>query len=55
MAAPHTAGALRTPPEPTFDVAHAADAVVWVAGLPTDVTVLELNVMATGMPYVGRG
>ncbi len=41
--------------EPLMDVEHAAQAVVYMAGLPLDVNVLFLTVMATKMPYVGRG
>ena len=46
---------LTTKVEPTFDVQHVADAVVYMAGLPLDANVLNLTVMATKMPYVGRG
>ena len=42
-------------PEPTFNVQHVADAIVYMANLPLDTNVLSMNVMATGMPYVGRG
>jgi NAD(P)-dependent dehydrogenase (short-subunit alcohol dehydrogenase family) len=42
-------------PEPTFDVAHVADAVLLMAGLPLDANVLFLTITATTMPYVGRG
>ncbi len=41
--------------EPTMDVAHVARAVLYMAGLPLDANVLFLTVMATGMPFVGRG
>jgi NAD(P)-dependent dehydrogenase (short-subunit alcohol dehydrogenase family) len=41
--------------EPTIDVAHVARAVVYMATLPLDVNVLFMTVMATGMPFVGRG
>jgi len=41
--------------EPTIDPAHVADAVVYMAGLPLDANVLSLTVMATKMPFVGRG
>jgi NAD(P)-dependent dehydrogenase (short-subunit alcohol dehydrogenase family) len=44
-----------TAPEPTMDVAHAASAVVYMAGLPLEANVQFLTVMATTMPYVGRG
>ena len=42
-------------PEPTFDVKHVADAVIYMAGLPLDANVQHLTVMATKMPFVGRG
>jgi NAD(P)-dependent dehydrogenase (short-subunit alcohol dehydrogenase family) len=42
-------------PEPTMDVEHVAHAVVYMAGLPLDANVLFLTVMATKMPFVGRG
>lgn len=41
--------------EPTIPASHVADAVVYMAGLPLDVNVLTMTVMATQMPYVGRG
>lgn len=41
--------------EPTMDVAHVARAVVYMASLPLDANVLFLTVMATQMPFVGRG
>ncbi|MCZ8097755.1 MAG: SDR family NAD(P)-dependent oxidoreductase [Burkholderiales bacterium] len=42
-------------PEPTIDPQHIADAVVYMAGLPLDANVLNMTVMATKMPFVGRG
>ncbi len=42
-------------PEPTMDVEHVARAVVYMASLPLDANVLFLTVMATKMPFVGRG
>ncbi|MGI3900468.1 MAG: SDR family oxidoreductase [Janthinobacterium lividum] len=42
-------------PEPTFDVKHVADAVVYMAGLPLDANVQSMTILATAMPYVGRG
>ena len=42
-------------PEPTMDVNHVARAVVQMAELPLDVNVLTTTIMATAMPYVGRG
>jgi NAD(P)-dependent dehydrogenase (short-subunit alcohol dehydrogenase family) len=41
--------------EPTMDVDHVARAVVYMASLPLDTNVLFLTVMATKMPFVGRG
>lgn len=42
-------------PEPRFDVKHVADAVLYIAGLPLDANVQFITVMATTMPYIGRG
>jgi len=42
-------------PEPTFDVKHVGDAVVYMANLPLEANVLFMTVMATKMPFVGRG
>lgn len=42
-------------PEPTFDVAHVVDAVRYMAGLPLSANVQFMTVMATNMPYIGRG
>jgi NAD(P)-dependent dehydrogenase (short-subunit alcohol dehydrogenase family) len=41
--------------EPTFDVAHVARAVVYMATLPLDVNVGFMTVMAAKMPFAGRG
>jgi NAD(P)-dependent dehydrogenase (short-subunit alcohol dehydrogenase family) len=41
--------------EPVMDVQHVADAVLHMASLPLDVNVLSMTVMATKMPFVGRG
>jgi NAD(P)-dependent dehydrogenase (short-subunit alcohol dehydrogenase family) len=41
--------------EPRMDVRHVADAVLYMAGLPLDANVQFMTVMATNMPYVGRG
>ncbi|KAI0345651.1 short-chain dehydrogenase/reductase SDR [Trametopsis cervina] len=46
-------GSIKT--EPTFDAKHVARSLLHIAGLPLDVTVLTFNIMATEMPYVGRG
>jgi NAD(P)-dependent dehydrogenase (short-subunit alcohol dehydrogenase family) len=42
-------------PEPLMDVRHVADAVLYMAGLPLDANVQFMTVMATNMPFVGRG
>ncbi len=41
--------------EPRIDPRHVADAVLYMAGLPLDANVLSMTVMATTMPFVGRG
>ena len=41
--------------EPTIDSDHIARAVVYMASLPLDANVLTMTVMATQMPFVGRG
>jgi NAD(P)-dependent dehydrogenase (short-subunit alcohol dehydrogenase family) len=41
--------------EPTMDVRHVADAILYMAGLPLDANVQFLTVMATKMPFIGRG
>jgi NAD(P)-dependent dehydrogenase (short-subunit alcohol dehydrogenase family) len=41
--------------EPMMDVRHVADAVLYMAGLPLDANVQFLTVMATNMPFIGRG
>jgi NAD(P)-dependent dehydrogenase (short-subunit alcohol dehydrogenase family) len=41
--------------EPRMDPKHVADAVVYMASLPLDANVLFMTVMATNMPFVGRG
>lgn len=42
-------------PEPLMDVAHVASSVVHMANLPLDANVQFMTVMATKMPFVGRG
>ena len=42
-------------PEPVMDLKPVADAVLYMAGLPLDANVLFMTVMATKMPFVGRG
>ena len=41
--------------ESTMDVDHAASALLYMAGLPLSANVQFMTVMATAMPYVGRG
>ena len=41
--------------EPRMDVEHAANAVVYMAGLPLDANIPFMTIMATTMPYIGRG
>jgi len=59
MAGPMMTGTLqadgRVAVEPTMDVENVAKSVVYMAGLPLDANVLFLTVMATQMPFVGRG
>jgi NAD(P)-dependent dehydrogenase (short-subunit alcohol dehydrogenase family) len=45
----------RTAAEPTMDVAHVAEAVLYMASLPLDANVQFMTVMATAMPFIGRG
>ena len=44
-----------TRPEPTMAAQHVADAIVYMAGLPLEANVATLTVMASKMPFVGRG
>ena len=41
--------------EPRMDVRHVADAIVHMASLPLDANVQFMTIMATKMPFVGRG
>jgi NAD(P)-dependent dehydrogenase (short-subunit alcohol dehydrogenase family) len=41
--------------EPRMDVQHVADAVVYMANLPLEANVQFMTVMATAMPFIGRG
>ena len=41
--------------EPTFDVEHVAESVLFMANLPLDANVQFMTIMATKMPYIGRG
>ena len=42
-------------PEPTIDAADVGRAVAYMASLSPDANVLSMTVMASGMPFVGRG
>jgi NAD(P)-dependent dehydrogenase (short-subunit alcohol dehydrogenase family) len=42
-------------PEPVMDVSAVADAVLYMAGLPLEANVQFMTVMATQMPFIGRG
>jgi NAD(P)-dependent dehydrogenase (short-subunit alcohol dehydrogenase family) len=42
-------------PEPRMDVEHVAQAIVFMAGLPLESNVQFMTIMATKMPFVGRG
>jgi NAD(P)-dependent dehydrogenase (short-subunit alcohol dehydrogenase family) len=59
MSEPMASGVLQangtTMPEPRMDVQHVADAVLYMAGLPLDANVQFITLMATKMPFVGRG
>jgi NAD(P)-dependent dehydrogenase (short-subunit alcohol dehydrogenase family) len=59
LAAPLGAGALQPDgsvrAEPLFDVGLVADAVVHMASLPLDANVQFMTLMATKMPFIGRG
>ena len=41
--------------EPTIDAIHVANAVVYMAQLPLDANVQNMTIMATKMPFIGRG
>ena len=59
MAGPMIAGTLQADgsvaTEPTLDLEHVARAIVYMASLPLEANVQFLTVMATKMPYIGRG
>jgi len=50
---PQPSGEIR--PEPLMDVEHVAEAIVMMAGLPLATNVQFITIMATKMPFVGRG
>jgi hypothetical protein len=41
--------------EPVMDLIHVANAVLYMAGLPIEANVQFMTLMATNMPYIGRG
>lgn len=51
--APQTSSTIK--PEPFIDVLHVAEAVLYIARLPLGVNVQFMTVMATNMPFIGRG
>ena len=59
MTANMTSGSLQANgqllPEPTFNVKHVVDALLYMAELPLEANVQFMTVMATTMPYLGRG
>ena len=42
-------------PEPTMDVQHVADAIVQMTEFPLETNVQFMTIMATKMPFIGRG
>jgi NAD(P)-dependent dehydrogenase (short-subunit alcohol dehydrogenase family) len=50
---PQADGAIR--PEPRMDLAHVGSSVLYMANLPLDTNVQFMTIMATKMPFVGRG
>ncbi len=42
-------------PEPTFDVNHIGQQILFIANLPLDTNIQFMTIMATKMPYIGRG
>src|SRR5688572_22272065 len=59
MTARMTTGVLQangqTAPEPRLDIEHVVRAVVYMASLPLEANVQSMTVMATRMPFIGRG
>ena len=44
-----------TMPEPTFDVNHVGETVLYIANLPLETNIQFMTIMATKMPFIGRG
>ena len=42
-------------PEPRFDVNHVAESIVYISNLPLETNIQFMTIMATKMPYIGRG
>jgi NADP-dependent 3-hydroxy acid dehydrogenase YdfG len=42
-------------PEPTMTMTNVAEAIVYMANLPLEANVQFMTVMATAMPFIGRG
>jgi hypothetical protein len=59
MAAPMARGVKQAngdvKPEPLMDVTHVGESILYMANLPLSANVLFHTVMATNMPFVGRG
>lgn len=59
MTVPMTQGLLQADrqrrPEPVFELQHVVDAVLYMASLPPEANVQFMTVMATKMPFIGRG
>ncbi|MEE8466232.1 MAG: SDR family oxidoreductase, partial [Dehalococcoidia bacterium] len=59
MTAPMAAGTIQPDGsvvvEPRFDVEHVAESIVYMANLPLDTNVQFMTIMATNMPFIGRG
>ncbi len=59
MTVPMTQGLLQAngelKAEPVFELQHVVDALLYMANLPPDANVQFMTVMATKMPYIGRG
>ena len=45
----------QTMPEPTFNVDHVGETVLYISNLPLDANIQFVTIMATQMPYIGRG
>lgn len=50
---PQASGEIKT--EPTFDVSRCGEAVAYIASLPLNINIQFMTIMATNMPYIGRG